>query len=205
MDGVAEACLVLDQPFEAIEIAPGAVLDQRAPQIDDLLSRRRRGLAGQSLPHHERDRFLDGRIRPVGDLVELAAVETVVEHGREVLCNAGHPACADRLDAGLLDRLEYGARLLPARHELAMHERVMAGELERDRVGVPAHDRGIRAAELSRRLGQARLAADDPGAFRGEGDFELRLARDRAQAPRDRALERLGRGVFRRISGLDVR
>jgi len=30
MDGVAEACLVLDQPFEPIEIAPGAVLDQRA-------------------------------------------------------------------------------------------------------------------------------------------------------------------------------
>src|SRR6266849_9430307 len=64
MDGVAEACLVLDQPFEPIEIAPGAVLDQRAPQIDDLLSRRRRGLAGQPLPHHHRDRFLDGRIRP---------------------------------------------------------------------------------------------------------------------------------------------
>src|SRR5215831_19453629 len=32
MDGVAEACLVLDQPLESIEIAPGAILDQRAPQ-----------------------------------------------------------------------------------------------------------------------------------------------------------------------------
>src|SRR5262249_16954384 len=135
--------------------------------------------------------------------------------GREVLRNAGHPACADRLDASLLDRLEYSARLLPTRHKLAMHQRIMAGELERNRVGVPAYDRGIRAAELSRRLGrgrlrpaepgEGRLAADDPGAFRGEGDFELRLARDRAQAPRDRALEWLGRGVFRRISGLDVR
>jgi len=43
MDGVAEACLVLDQPLETVEIAPGAILDQRAPQIDDLLGRRRRG------------------------------------------------------------------------------------------------------------------------------------------------------------------
>jgi len=86
-----------------------------------------------------------------------------------------------------------------------MHHRVVAGELERDRVGVAAHDRGIRTAELSRRLRQARLAADDSGAFRGEGDFELWLAGDRAQASRDRALEWLGRGVFRRISWLDVR
>src|SRR5207253_4589515 len=106
---------------------------------------------------------------------------------------------------GQLDRLEYGARLLPARHQLAMHHRVVTGELERDRVGVAAHDRGIRTANLSRRLGQARLAADDSGAFRGEGDFELRLAGDRAQASRDRTLEWLARGALRRMSGLDVR
>src|SRR5262249_17998061 len=100
---------------------------------------------------------------------------------------------------------EYSARLLPTRHKLAMHQRIMAGELERNRVGVPAYDRGIRAAELSRRLGQARLAADDPGSVRGQGGFELRLARPRAQAPPDRALEWLGRRAFRGISGLAVR
>jgi hypothetical protein len=86
-----------------------------------------------------------------------------------------------------------------------MHHWIVACELERDRVGVAAYNRGVHTAELSRRLGQARLAADDSGAFRGEGDVELRLAGDRAQASRDRALERLGRGVFRRSSGLDVR
>ena len=116
-----------------------------------------------------------------------------------------HPPRADGLDPGLLHRLEHAARLRIARHQLAMQFRIVTGELERDRVGVAAHDRGIRTAKLSRRLGQARLAADDSGAFRGEGDFELRLAGDRAQASRDRALERLGRRVFRRISGLDVR
>ena len=71
-------------------------------------------------------------------------METVIEHGREVLGDARHAACADRLDAGLLDRVEHGARLLPARHELAMHHRVVTGELERDGVGMAAHDRGIR-------------------------------------------------------------
>ena len=132
-------------------------------------------------------------------------METVIEHGRKVLGDARHPACADRLDAGLLDRVEYRARLLPAGHELAMHHRVVTGELERDRVGMAAHDRGIRPGELPRRLRQARLAADDAGPLRREGDFELGFARDRAQAPRDRALERLGRGFLRGISWLDVR
>ena len=38
MDDVAEARLVLHQPFEPIEIAAGAILDQRAPQLDQLLA-----------------------------------------------------------------------------------------------------------------------------------------------------------------------
>ncbi len=196
VDGIAETRLVLDQPLQAIEIAAGAVLDQRAPELDDLLRRRRRGLAGQPLAHHERDRLLDRRIGAVGDLVEFSAMETVVEHGREILRHAGHAARADRLDAGLLDRLEHRARLLPARHQLAMHDRIVTGELERDRIGMAAHDRGVGSGELARRLGQACLAADDAGPFGGEGDFELGLAGDSAQAARDRPLERLGRAVF---------
>jgi hypothetical protein len=150
VNGVAETCLVFDQPLEPIEVASGAIFDQRPPQIDKLPRRCRRRLAGQSLSHHHRDSFLDRRIRPVRDLVEFAAMKSIVEHGREVLGNARHAACADRLDAGLLDCLEYGARLLPARHELAMHHGVVAGELECDRVGVTADDCRIRAADVPR-------------------------------------------------------
>ena len=133
VDGVAEARLVFDQPFEPVEIAAGAILDQRAPQLDELLRRRRRRLPGQALAHHQRDRLLDRRIGAVGDLVELAAMEAVVEHGGQVARHAGHAARADRLDARLLDRLEHRARLLAARHQLAMHHRIVTGELERDR------------------------------------------------------------------------
>ncbi len=81
------------------------------------------GWPGQPLAHHQRDGLLDRSIGAIRDLIELAAMETVVEHGREVFRNAGHSARADRLDARLLDRLEHGARLLPSRHQLAMHER----------------------------------------------------------------------------------
>ena len=88
-------------------------------------------------------RVLDRRIGAVGDFVELAAMEAVVEHGGEILRHARHAARADRLDARLLDRIEHRARLLAAGHQPAMDRRVVAGELQRDRVGVAAHDRGI--------------------------------------------------------------
>ena len=120
------------------------------------------------------------------------------------LRHARHAARADRLDARLLDRLEHRARLLPARHQLAMHHRIMTGELERDRIGMAAHDRGVRPGELARRLGQPCLAADDAGAFGGKGDFELGLAGNRAQAARDRPLERLGRAVLWHGLAFDV-
>ena len=136
---------------------------------------------------------LDRRVGAVGDLVELAAMEAVVEHGGQILGDAGHAARADRLDARLLDRVEHRARLLAAGHELAVHVGIVTGELERDRVGMAAHDRGFLARELARRLRQPRLAADHAGTLGGVGDLQLGLARDRAQAAGHRALERLGR------------
>ena len=61
------------------------------------------------------------------------------------------------------------------------------------------------ARELARRLRQPRLAADEAGPLGGEADLEIGLARDRAQAAGDRALERLGRVLAGRRLGFDVR
>ena len=205
VDGIAEAPLVFEQPFEAIEAAPGAILDERTPELDELPGCGRRRLAGQTLAHQHRDRILDRRIGAVGDLVELAAVEAVVEHGREILRHAVHAAGADRLDPRLLDGVEHRARLLSARSQAAMHGRIMAGELERDRIGMAAHDRGILPAELARRLRQPHLLAGEPRPLGGKRDLEVRLPGDRAQATRDRALERLGRAFLRRGLALGVR
>ena len=131
-------------------------------------------------------------------------MEAVIDHGREVLGDAGHAPRADRLDAGLLDRLEYRARLLAAGHQFPVHARIVAGKLERDRVRMPAHDRGLVPGKLARRLGQPRLAADDAGPLGRKRDLELGLARDRAQAAGDRALERLGRRLLGGRLGFDV-
>ena len=204
MHDVAEAALLLDQLLQPVEFAPGAVLDERAPQVDQLARGRRRREPGEALAHHHGDGLLDRRIGAIGDVVELAAVELVVEHRGEILRHAVHAPRADRFDARLLDRFEHRARLLTARHLAAVHRRVMAGELQRNRVRMPAHDRGVLRVELARRLGQPRLAAGDAGALRRVGDLKVRLARDRAHAAGDRALERLGRGLLRRVLRLDV-
>ena len=144
MDGIAKACLILDQIFQPVETTPGLVLDDRTPQFDELLRRCRWRLPGQTLAHHHRDRFLDRGIGTVGDLVELAAMKFVVEHRREILRDTRHPARADRLHPRLLDRIEHGARLLAARDQFAMHIGIVTGELERNGIGMTAHDRGLR-------------------------------------------------------------
>ena len=205
VDDVAEARLIFDQPLEPIEIAAGASLDQRAPQSTIFFA------AGGGVWPVRRSRTISATASSIGASARSVMSSNLPRWKRSssmaerFLATPDMRRDADRLDAGLLDRLEHGARLLPAGHQLAVHHRVVAGELERDRVGVAAHDRGIAPGELSRRLGQARFAADDAGALGREGDLELGLAGDRAQASRDRPLERLGRRFLRRISRLDVR
>ena len=120
----------------------------------------------------------------------------IVEHGGEVFCDPGHAARADRLDAGLLNGLEHAACLRIARHQLAMHFGIVAGEFQRDGIGVSAHDGGIAPRHLARRLRQPRLARREAGPFGSEGHFQLRRFGDRAQARRHRALERLGRRLL---------
>jgi hypothetical protein len=159
---VAEPALVGQHALEPIEIAAGALLDQRPPQIDQLSRGGRRRFAGEPFAHHHGERIFDRRIGTVGDLVEFAAVETVVQHGGEILGDAAHAARADGLDAGLFDGIEHRARLLAAGHELAMHRRVVTGEPQRDRIGVAAHDGRLALVEAARRLRQARLAAGQP-------------------------------------------
>ena len=126
--GVAEAPLVLDELLEPVEIAAGAVLDPRPPQVDQPARCGRRRLPGEPLAHHQGERILDRGIGTVGDLVELAAVKAVVEHGGEIVRDAFHAARTDRFDARLLDRLEHGARLLAAGLQPAVDRRVMAGD-----------------------------------------------------------------------------
>jgi hypothetical protein len=131
-------------------------------------------------------------------------MEAVVEHGGEIFCNAAHAARSNRFDPGLFDGFKYRARLLAARRQLAMHRRVMAGEPQRDRVGMAANDCGLALVQSPRRLRQTRLAADKPGPLRGKVDFKIALGGNRFEANSDGALKGLGRSFFRCALRFDV-
>ena len=188
MHHVAEPALIREHALEPVEIAAGAFFDDRAPQIDELARGRRRRLAGKPLAHDHGDGVLDRRVGAVGHIVVLAAMEAVVEHGRQIGLHPAHAARTDRLDAGLLDRIEHCARLLTAGHELAMHRGIVTGEPQRDRIGVPAHDRGLALGEPARRLRQPRLVGGEAGTLGGEADLDIARARQsRAGKCRPRA------------------
>lgn len=197
VDHVTELGLVVGEVFELIEPRPKLVFEHRPPQVDQFLGRRGRRETRQPLAHQHSQRIRQRRIRAVGDLVELAAMEMIVEHRREVLGDARHPPRAERFDARLLDRFEHAAGLRITRHQLAMHFRVVTGELQRDRVGVTAHNRGVALAHLARRLGEPRLAGREAGALGCESNLQLRRLGDGAQARGHGALERLGRRFLR--------
>ncbi len=204
VNDVAEAALIVEHAFEAVEIAAGALLNQRTPQLDKLARRGRRGIAGQPLAHDHGQRVFDRRVGAIGDFVELAAMKLVVEHGGEIFGDPAHAPRADCLHPRLLDGLEHGARLLAARGELAMHRRIVAGEAERDGIGVAAHDRRFALVEPARRFRQPHLAAGQAGTLGGERHFQIALAGDGARAHADGAFERLGRRLFCVALRLDV-
>ena len=155
----------------------------------------RRLKAGQALAHHHRHRFLERRLVAVARVGVGAAMVAVVEHRGQIGGDALHAARADRLDPRLLDRVEQRARSRILRRVAAMDRVVVAGEPQRHRIGEAAQDRRLARIGLARRLGQARARpvrpADQRGLVGGEGDFEFGMARHRARAGGERALERL--------------
>ena len=96
------------------------------------------GAAGQLLAHHQRQRFLERRVGLVRDVGEVGLGVFVLQHRADIVGDARHGARADRLDAGLLDRIEDGAGLLAFGRQL----------------GVDARDRGRRASAPWNRRGR---------------------------------------------------
>jgi hypothetical protein len=128
-------------------------------------------------------------------------VVAVLEHGGEIAGHPVHAQRADRLDAGLLDRIEDGAGVAPLGGVGAVDAGVMAGEAECDRVADAAGDGDVAPGHAPGRIGQARLVAGEHRPVGGEGDLEVGRAGDGAHAAGDRPLEGLGRPFGRPGAG----
>ena len=150
-------------------IEPGACRVRRrpcprspAPEFDDPPRAGRRFEAGQPLAHHHRDGVLQRRLVAVARLGGGALVIAVVEHRGEVRRDALHPARADRLDAGLLHRIEQRARRRVLRRVAAVDRVVVAGEPQRHRIGQPRRTAASRAFGLRGGSGRRALAPSGP-------------------------------------------
>ena len=192
---------------ELVERGTGLVLDRLAPEVDDAARARRRREAGQPLAHHHGDGVLQRRFVAVARFGGGVFVVAVVEHGGEVGRHPLHAPRADRLDAGLLDGVEQGARRRALRRVAAVDRLAVAGQPQRHGVRHAAQDRRLARVGLARRLRQARLgpvgAAREAGLVGAEHHFQFGMARHRARAGRERALERLG-AAFGLLAGLAV-
>ena len=207
MHGLGESALVENGVAELVEFRPRLGLDDRAPEFDQARRPPRRLEAGQPFAHQHRDGVLQRRLVAIARLGEGTAMVAVVEHRGEVRGDALHAPCADRLDARLLDRVEQRARHRIDRRKATVDRVVVAGQAQRHRIGEAAQNRRLARIGLARRLGQACShalgAADQGGLVGGEGDLQLGMARHRARARGERALERLV-GRLRLAGGLAI-
>ena len=187
------------------EVVAGALLDPVAPELDDLAARGRRGVAGQALAHHQRDGVLERRVGAVGDLLIVAAVIAVLEHGGEVVARR-RPCGARRAPrrGPARRRRRRRGRSCPR----ARWARWTAGSWQARRSAIespmPRVMATSRRGQLARRLGQARLVAGQQRPVGGEADLEVGLAGDGAHAADHRPLERFGRGFLGSGAGFGV-
>ena len=184
-----------------VEVGAGLFLDPFAPEIDDALAALRRGPAGQLLAHHQRQRFLDRRVGAIPDVGQIGLGELVLQHVADIVADPGHPESTDRLDAGLLDRIVDGARLLALGRELRVDPEIVAGALQRHGIAEAARHRYVDAGRLLRQFGEPGAVAGKRRLVLGETDLELVIAGDRAHADRHGTLEDVGvRAVLRLVA-----
>ena len=151
----AKGLLVLELGRQAVEVsarpsarpisARGRPAARRSCGIGD---------AGQLLAHHQRQRFRERRVVLVLDFGEVGLGVFVVQHLVDVAGHAGHGAAAERLDAGLLERIEDGAGLGLCRRALGVDARIVAGAPHRHGVALAAGDGDVAARRPARQFGK---------------------------------------------------
>ena len=189
---LAEGILVRDGCLQTIEVAADSLFKIVPPKIGQVLGRAGDGASGDALAHDHRHGFSEWRFGLFGDVVEVRAVVFVLQHMRDVIAHAGHGDRADRLDTGLLDRIEDRARFCLFRHVTTVGRSVMQRLAQGHRVADPSRDRHVARGRLARQVRQPRSLAGQSRTLVRERHLEFRIARDRTHTTRKRTLERLG-------------
>ncbi len=190
-----ECRLVVQRVHQMVKLGTRLFLNPGTPKVNELASMRGRGIAGETLTHHQGQRLLDRRVLAVGQPGKGLFLIAILEHGAEVVRHPRHQACADRLYTRLLDRFKDRPRIAPFRLVFGMYARVVIGEPQGKGIGNPASNRHfvLRKVEAQlRQLGAVTVKARRVGA---KCDVELGLIGDGFHGDRQRPFER-GRGAF---------
>ena len=180
----------------AVEHRARAALDPWTPEIDHGARLGRRRLAGQLLAHEKPERIGQRRLGTVGDFGEAAPLVALLHARGEIGGNALHALGADRLDAGLLDRLEHRARLAASRRQGLMQGRIVTGD------GSAAASAWPRITAISvldgmrDGSGSRAVLPDKPGRLAREHHLDRAVGGDRAGGLRHGALEGIERRLF---------
>ena len=202
---LAKRALVANAILQPVEFDPDFGLDKRPPQIDRALGDRGRRLARQPFAHHQAEH--------VGQAAPGSAPSR--RPGRAP-CSASRGSAAR-----LLRRRSWQARRSPRRApvrpprrsrlhrrpcrlHLAVDAVFVIGEPQRVAIARAAHRRHFVGRQRARGQGKPRLLAAQHWRLGGEGDLELRLARERTHRARHGALERI-RGILRSSPSLSLR
>ncbi len=181
-DDLGKGLLIVDDVRQIVELRTGLLLDEGAPQIENLPRGNRRSLAGQLLTHHHGDGLADRRIFLSLDAGEIRLRVLLLGHGTQVGGHAFHPQRSDRFDPRLLDGVEDRTRIRTLRRHCGMHFLIVAGEPKRHGIAKAAGHRQLVCGRPLGKFRQANALSRHTGTFVGESHLDLAVACNRANA-----------------------
>ena len=196
-----EGGLILKLVGQPVEIGAGLGLDIGAVALHQQLGPVGRRVAGQPLAHHQPDNVGQGGRGRIVEAVQALLLNAGFQRRGQVGAYAHQRIGPDRVDAGLLDRLEDRAGLHRLGPQLGVGGLVVVGEAQRHLVGQAADARGLLRRQVARRVRQDGVVAVQRRPVAGEGDLQIRLLGQRTRRVRDRPLEDLGRVFSLRSHG----
>lgn len=188
-NGFCELGLVGKVPVECVDCLARLVLDETAPQVDEMFCAVRHRHAGQLFAYHHGDGLLDRGVASFDGVLVVGAGIFIFQHGRQVRLHAGHVAGADGFAAGLFDAVIDGACGLAFGRVARMDSLVVAGKTKGHGIACTAGNGKLRLGKLAAGIGELDLIADQHRTVIREDDFQIALLGDGARAIGERLFQ----------------
>jgi len=182
-------------PAELEKIAADLAFEEGPPHLDDALCRGGRRRACQCFARQEAHRLGECRVVAVAHMLIALPAVALVKHCREIVGQARHAPCPQRLDPRLLHAFEDGSGCLSGREALCMKCGVVIAEFQRHGVRGAAHGCCFLRVQLAARERQADARSGMRRRLSAIAHGDIGPLGNRPQRRRGGALEDIERGV----------